>query len=127
MHILLVEPDTLLAQSYRSGLTQAGHTVDHAGTAQAAVHCADEHKPDLVVVSLEMARHNGIEFLYEFRSYGEWQDIPAIVLTSLPSPELVRDDVLREQLRVESILARSQSSVADIVRTVERVLQRQGA
>lgn len=127
MRILLVEPDSVLAQSYMTGLQAAGHMVDHAQSAQAAVHCADEHTPDCAIVSLEMARHNGIEFLYEFRSYGEWQDVPAILLTSLPTPELLRDGVLRTQLKVHTVLVRSQTSVADLARAVQRLGQRQEA
>ncbi len=127
MHILLVEPDTVLAKSYVLGLKQAGFSPHHAVSAQQAIQYADEQMPDVVVVSLEMARHNGIEFLYEFQSYPEWQAIPAILLTSLPTAEALKDDILHEQLNVHAVLLRSQTSVADLTRAIQRVMQRQGA
>lgn len=125
MRILFIEPDKQLATSYGAGLEAAGHTVTYARDAQSGVHKADDCTPEIVIVSLEMARHNGIEFLYEFRSYGEWQDVPAILCTSLPTPELLRDGVMQTQLKIDTVLVRSQTSVADLVRAVARTAQRQ--
>jgi DNA-binding response OmpR family regulator len=81
MKVLLIEPDTKLANIYRAALEQAGHVVLHAAYAQDAVHEADEIHPDMVILELQLAGHNGIEFIYEFRSYSEWQNVPIILLT----------------------------------------------
>lgn len=122
-NVLLVEPDKILANAYERALRAAGHRVRRAITAEQAVQLADDTKPDAVIVSLELARHNGVEFLYEFRSYSEWHDIPAIVLTNLPSTELLDDTVLRKQLGVQSVLIRSQTHVDDLVRALHRTVQ----
>ena len=127
MHILLIEPDRVLAKSYASGLKAAGNTIAHTVDAQFAIQAADEKAPDVVVVSLELARHNGIEFLYEFRSYSEWQDIPAVLLTNAPSTELGQNNISHDQLGIVAVLIRTRTSVTDLVHTVERVAQRQGA
>ncbi|MEJ0073759.1 MAG: response regulator [Candidatus Saccharibacteria bacterium] len=66
MRILLIEPDFLQAATYEKVLTRAGHQVARAVSAQAAVHLADEHMPDLVLLELQLPNHNGVEFLYEF-------------------------------------------------------------
>lgn len=76
MNVLLVEPDTKLAGMYKTALESAGHKVFWALDAQSAVHLADDSAPDLVVLEIQLTSHSGIEFLYEFRSYNEWQDIP---------------------------------------------------
>ncbi len=68
MHILLIEPDRLQAASYRGALERAGHRVAHAVSAQNAVHEADAKMPYLVVLELQLPVHNGVEFMYEFRS-----------------------------------------------------------
>src|SRR4051812_5002459 len=82
-HILLLEPNTLLARTYTQVLIQAGHTVTTARSAQQAIHAADQQSPDVVVLELQLPAHNGIEFLHEFRSYPEWQQVPAVVNTTL--------------------------------------------
>ncbi len=122
-NILLIEPDRILANIYARTFEGAGHTVRHAIAAEQAIQLADTAKPDAVVVSMELARHNGVEFLYEFRSYSEWRTIPAIVLTSLPSTELLDDTMLRQQLGVTSVLIRSQTHADDLVRALTRAMQ----
>ena len=118
MHILLIEPDAVLAASYVTALEAAGYTVAHAHTAQQAVMLADERKPSLVILEPQMARHNGVEFLYEFKSYPEWQRIPVIILTSLPPKELEKLSVLRTQLSVVAVLGKSKTSLVDLCAVV---------
>lgn len=118
MHILLIEPDAVLAATYITALEAMEHTVAYAHTAQQAVILADEHKPSLVILEPQMARHNGIEFLYEFKSYPEWQRISVIILSSLPPKELEKLSVLRSQLSVVEVLGKSKTSLADLCAAV---------
>jgi len=82
--VLLIEPDKPLSDIYRSVLVSDGYTVDACAHAQDAVHAADDNRPDIVVLELQLAAHNGIEFIYEFKSYTEWQDIPIVVHSIIP-------------------------------------------
>ncbi len=119
MHILLLEPNTLLAQTYTKGLAHAGHTVLHATNAQAAVDAADQHTPDAVIVELQLAAHSGIEFLHEFRSYAEWQHIPVIINTLVTPPKLApMAETLRRDLGVRAVLYKPQATIQDILRAV---------
>jgi DNA-binding response OmpR family regulator len=86
-HILLIEPDRILARTYMTALKLDGHTVQVCATAQTAVFCADEMKPDVIVMELQLVGHSGIEFLYEFRSYPDWQEIPVVIVTNVPAGE----------------------------------------
>jgi len=36
-------------------------------------------------LELQLASHNGIEFLYELRSYNDWQSIPVIIHSLVPA------------------------------------------
>ena len=123
MKILLIEPDAVLAATYVTALEAAGHSVAYAHTAQQAVMLADEQKPGLVILEPQMARHNGIEFLYEFKSYPEWQRIPVIILTSVPPSELEKLSVLRSQLSVVAVLGKSKTSLADLYSAVETAVK----
>lgn len=121
MHILIIEPNKVLAATYAMALTNVGHTVSHAHTAQTAVAMADEKKPNLVILELQMARHNGVEFLYEFKSYPEWRLIPVIILSVLPLEELEEFTVLRRELSISSILSKTQTTLSDLCQAVARL------
>jgi DNA-binding response OmpR family regulator len=88
-NILLLEPDGALAATYSQALVHAGHAVVHVTTAQAAIQAADHTIPDVVLLELQLAAHDGIEFLYELRSYAEWQAIPVLIVTNTPLSALV--------------------------------------
>lgn len=123
--ILLVEPNRALAKVYTDAFTTEGYAVTHAVSAQSAIDAADKSSPDVVVLELQLPRHNGIEFLHEFRSYPEWSSVPVVVLTLIApnritpvAKELERDfgivailykpkttlDVLRQTLKTHAAL-----------------------
>ena len=121
MHILLVEPDTLQARVIAGALERDGHAVAHAVSAQSAVHLADEQMPDVVILELQLPRHNGVEFLYEFRSYAEWLHIPIIVHTYVPQRELEPAATLKAELGVASTLYKPATTLARLVAAVRAV------
>lgn len=121
--ILLIEPDRLLAESYVQALQSAGHRLNAASSAQAAIMAADATKPDLVVLELQLVRHSGIEFLYEFRSYQDWQDIPVLIHTHVPQHEF--DDswrLLQRELGVRDYLYKPRTSLHRLVGSVNENL-----
>jgi DNA-binding response OmpR family regulator len=119
MNILLIEPDTLLAQIYKSLLERDGHRIDIAPTAQEAIFAADARCPDLVLLEMQLVSHSGIEFLYEFRSYGDWQDVPVIVLSHVPPGEFSSSqDTLQDQLGVRAYHYKPQTSLVTLARVV---------
>lgn len=121
MHILLVEPDSIQAATYRQALEYAGHTVACARSAQGAIHAADPQTPDAVVLEIQLPRHNGIEFLYEFRSYAEWQHVPIIIHTFVPKTELAHAATLEKELGVKKILYKPDTTLQSLCSTVGSV------
>jgi DNA-binding response OmpR family regulator len=119
MNILLVEPDEQLGQIYSQALQRAGHKVDWRRDAQTAIEAADQTRPEAVILEVQLARHNGIEFLYEFRSYPDWQKTPVILHTNalgLPSSE----DLLA-RLGVHAVHYKPQTSLAQLVTSLGRL------
>ncbi|MDB5169512.1 MAG: two-component system, OmpR family, response regulator [Candidatus Saccharibacteria bacterium] len=101
MNILLIEPDRLLAGTYRQALEGQGHKVIMCASAQSAIFAADTVTPDLIILELQLIDHSGIEFLYEFRSYPEWQNIPVVVQSTVPAREFDNSwDLLKNELGV---------------------------
>jgi DNA-binding response OmpR family regulator len=121
MNIILLEPDKLLGEIYTAALTAAGHSIRPVVSAQAAVHRADTDMPDLVISELQLPRHNGVEFLYEFRSYAEWLHIPVIVQTFVPPHELQRAAILSRELGVVRTLYKPETTLQQLVAVVRKV------
>jgi DNA-binding response OmpR family regulator len=121
MNILLIEPDHILAANYRTVLEQAGHHITYTPHAQTALTLADEHTPDVVIMEMLLPIHNGVEFLYEFRSYTEWQDIPVIVLTLVPEEAVKGQAVLFEKLGVRVYLYKPHTKLNTLVRAIDLV------
>ncbi|HEX7963470.1 MAG TPA: response regulator [Candidatus Saccharimonadales bacterium] len=119
MHVLLLEPNTLLAKTYTEALQRAGHSVAHATGAQTAVDAADKQLPDIVILELQLPRHSGLEFLHEFRSYPEWQAVPVIVHSMLPPTHTAAvAENLQADLGVRAILYKPRTSLQRLLRAV---------
>jgi DNA-binding response OmpR family regulator len=119
MHVLLLEPNTLLARTYADALEHAGFSVAHAAAAQSAVDAADKQCPDIVIVELQLPAHSGVEFLHEFRSYPEWQNVPIIVLSVLPPMQLTAvQGSLERDLGVRALLYKPRTSLEQLLRAV---------
>lgn len=81
MKILLVEPDKVLSATTQRALKQQGNQVVCCRNAQGAIDAIDTDQPDVIILELQLGLHNGVELLYELRSYPEWQNIPVVVHT----------------------------------------------
>lgn len=121
--ILLIEPDRVLAETYRQSLLADGHQVVCCASAQAGIISADQHQPDLIILELQLVEHSGIEFLYELRSYPDWQDIPIIVHTMVPTSEFIANrKLLRDQLGVETYLYKPETSLEKLQASIQEYL-----
>jgi len=124
--ILIIEPDQVLAAIYSKVLNFSGHNnskVIVVATAQDAILKADEECPDLVICELQLVSHSGIEFLYEFRSYKDWQNIPLIVLSSIPPAEFqLSQQVLFNQLGVNRYLYKPNTTSKQLLSLVSELL-----
>jgi DNA-binding response OmpR family regulator len=115
-NILLIEPDKVLARTYSSALESSGLRVQTASNAQDAIHSADDIPPDLIVLELQLVGHSGIEFLYEFRSYPEWQDVPVILFTTVPVHEFEDNwKLLCRELGVHKYLYKPLTSLSKLI------------
>ncbi len=120
--ILLLEPDRLLAKTYLKALQTAGHVVHVSHTAQSAISSADKIKPGIVIMELQLVSHSGIEFLYEFRSYTDWQNIPVVILTNVPANEFAScRQLLMNDLNVLVYLYKPQTSLQKLLQSINEL------
>lgn len=119
--ILLLEPDKQLAQSYQRALERAGHQVHWQTDAQTALTVIDEHSPELVILELHLPNHNGIEFLYEIRSYPDCDHIPVLLHTMVPAEHPGLGQAYWPQLGIKDYLYKPQASLAQLVQRANRL------
>lgn len=120
--VLLLEPDCLLARAYIEALRGRGHEVNWATNAQVAINLADQTRPDIVIVEVQLVEHSGIEFLYELRSYDDWQDLPAIIHSQVPVQEFFGcDTLLSQELGVRTYLYKPRTTLKDLLACVSQL------
>jgi DNA-binding response OmpR family regulator len=121
--LLILEPDIRLAATYQAALRSRRHDVVTAATAQDAVLAADAGKPDVAIIELQLTAHSGIEFLYEFRSYPDWADVPVIILSQVPPAEFAGShELLQRRLGVAAYYYKPRTSLQVLLHAVENVL-----
>jgi CheY-like chemotaxis protein len=123
--ILILEPDLLLAKAYVQSLNDVGLEVLTSANAQQAVHSLDEHEISLVLMEVQLPGHNGVEFIYEMRSYPEWREIPIIINTFLNPKNLPKKLIADKKLNIAKVLSKSRLQLSDLVVEIESVLSQQ--
>jgi len=122
MKILLLEPNRLLAEQYMRYLEKEGYELIWCENAQDGVAAADELRPNLIIVELLLAGHSGVEFLYEFRSYADWLNLPVIILSGISQLSAGVSDATLSELGVGAYLYKPETSLDQLGRSIRRVL-----
>lgn len=118
--VLLIEPDKPLAGSIKKYLSLRKHQVDWRPDPQGAVNSADRRPPNVVILDLSLGKHNGVEFLYEFRSYPEWLTVPIVIYTSLSPQELAGLEKSFEELNISAYHYKPSTTMDQLAKSVER-------
>jgi CheY-like chemotaxis protein len=121
--ILLIEPDKVLAASICSYLKKDGYSVDWQVDPQISLDRVDKKIPKAIVLDVELAGRSGIEFLYELRSYPEWQSIPVIFFSSLPIEEVKGILGSYDHLSPNDFLYKPVSNLRQLKHSIELALQ----
>lgn len=120
--ILLIEPDRVLAETYKKGFESDGHAVEIAHSAQSAITLADKIKPDVVILELQLINHSGVEFLYEFRSYDDWRKVPVVILSNIPLAEFDGShDLLVKELGVDTYFYKPTTSIKRLLSAIDQL------
>lgn len=80
MRILVVEDETTMAESLRSGLVEAGFAVDVAPDGEEGLWYAGEVDYDAIVLDLMLPKVNGFQVCKTIRDRGDWT--PILMLTA---------------------------------------------
>lgn len=116
-NILLLEPDLILGKTYSQYLESLGHNLNWQQSAQAAVQALDGFQAQLAIIELQIAGHNGLEFLYEIRSYPDLQKLP-VIIQSVVGKSTLQPNVM-EQLQINAYLHKPSTSLVQLGQAVD--------
>jgi two-component system phosphate regulon response regulator PhoB len=131
--VILIEDEADLREILQYNLTQAGHRVQSAGTAEAGLRLARETLPDIVLLDLMLPDRSGTTVCTALKRESRTQDIPIIVVTAkgeevdrIVGLELGADDYLvkpfsvRELvLRMNAVLRRGEAQEPSVIEVSE--------
>jgi len=80
--ILIVEDNEKNMKLVRDVLQAKGYATIEATTGEDGIRLAAEHKPDLILMDIQLPGINGIEALRALRANAETATIPAIAVTA---------------------------------------------
>ncbi|MEX2007100.1 MAG: response regulator [Candidatus Saccharimonadales bacterium] len=120
--ILLIEADKLIAANVRKILKNQGHQVDWRVDPQSAIISADANTPDLVILDLLLAGRSAAEFLYEFRSYPEWQRLPVIIFSNIPADKVTLPLGAVLELNIAAVYSKTATSLKTLAAGVNLAL-----
>lgn len=116
MKILLIEPDEIIGRITSDKLTGMGHIVAWEKTTQASLDALNNSLPEMVILEPSTGAHNGIELLYEMRSYSDWRDIPVVIYTS--NHRLLDQEFVSplSSLGVDIVIDKTHCSLSDFIK-----------
>lgn len=121
--ILFIEPDRLLGANAKQVLKHSGHEVDWHVDPQAAMNSADAAHPQIIILDLLLAGRSGVEFLYEFRSYPEWAQLPVIIYSNIRPEDFNDSGVGFKHLGIAAYFYKPTTSIGELSKSIDQILQ----
>lgn len=126
-NILLVEDEPAIQELIAFNLTQAGHHVMRADSAESAAHIVRNALPDLILLDWMLPGMTGIDFARKLRGEDRTKQIPLIMLTArsdeqdkIVGLDTGADDYITKpfsprelQARIKAVLRRRSPQVTD--------------
>lgn len=94
-HILIVDDDASVADTFARLLRIEGFQVATALSAEAGLELADHARPDAIILDMRMPITNGLQFLRLVRSRPHLVEIPVAIVTG----DYFLPDVIQNELR----------------------------
>ena len=119
MNILLVEDDTLFAETLADFLEDEGFCVTHAVNGEVALDFTFKNSYDLYLLDINIPLLNGIELLQELRS--SYDNTPSIYITSYRDKSMLEkafksgcDDYIKKPFDLDELLWRIKAKVQGV-------------
>lgn len=120
-NLLFVEPDKSLGQTYKKYFTDQDYKVEWVQSSDQALESLDKSLPDLIVIELQIPAHNGLELIYEIRSYSDWRNLKILINSTVAESKLAKSPVYK-QLGIVKYIGKSDSTLEDLSVAIKTVL-----
>jgi CheY-like chemotaxis protein len=84
LNVLVIEDNPSHLKLAHHVLSAAGFDVDEAEAAEQAMASIKSHKPDLILLDLELPGIDGLTLVLKLKADPETRDIPIVAVTSYP-------------------------------------------
>jgi DNA-binding response OmpR family regulator len=122
-NVILLDSDRIISKCVSDELTRYGIKTYITSNAEEAIAVADNNKPGAIICDLVVSNHSGSEFLYEFRTYSDWNDVPVIVFSSIkPSQEVIASNDFK-LLNIHEFMYKPSTSLKQLRDSVISVLR----
>ena len=102
--VLLVEDDRATRELFEYALRIAGFAVIVAGDGLAALHVLEQHRPDAVVLDLDLPHVSGIDVHQEIVAHADTRDLPVVIVTGTEwTPPLDVYRVLHKPVNADAV------------------------
>ncbi|MDQ3093946.1 MAG: response regulator [bacterium] len=110
--ILLIEPDAVIAKAVVDYLPK--HDILIVSNGHQAIAALESWSCELIISEHSFLTHNSFEFLYELRSYPEWEKLPFVLFTkTYIHDSLLHSDAFKE-LGISGYLYKPQTRLSDL-------------
>lgn len=118
--IVIIEDDPTISQMYRIKFESDGFEVHLAANGQIGINVAEEVRPDIILLDLQMPEMDGTEALKIIRSQDWGKTVPVIILTNLGEEEAPHE--LRS-LGVDSYIVKANYTPRQVVEQVKSAIK----
>ena len=87
--VLLVEDSTTQALHFQGLLEESGASVLWASDGESGLEMAEQHKPDIIILDIQLPKMNGFEVCQRLKEMSATSEIPVIMLTRFDEAESV--------------------------------------
>ncbi len=122
-HVLIIEDDNWLAESYSLVLTQAGWSSRTVHSAKKALEAIDEALPDVILLDVLLPGANAVELLHELQSYTDTKGLPVVLCTTLAHQHLNKDTLVKYGVR--AILDKARLTPTQLLKTLQQALEKE--
>ena len=120
-HLLVVDDDPDMRNLLRQTLEKEGCFIVEAEDGLAALESLQTHKPDLILLDLEMPRMDGLTFAHEIRAREDWRAIPIVVITA---KDLSVEERLRLKGHVQRIMEKGRYTRGELMAEIRKLISR---
>jgi len=119
-HILIVDDDRVVGETFARMLTLEGHRVTTVQSAESALAAAGADLPDALILDMRMPVVNGLDFLRQLRRDPQLREMPVAIVTGdyfLNEPVLAEMQSLGATVRYKPLWMDDLSALAQSLLT----------